>query len=95
MISCTYGATALAIYTCQITKIRIAIPDVNTIGNRIIFDDIVLVPSVPDTIPPTLTSYEDNKSNGNYSGAKSTGLPANADLMASIRLRPCLRVVER
>jgi hypothetical protein len=64
MISCTYGATAFAIYICQITKIRIAIPDVNTIGNRIIFDDIVLVLSVPDTIPPTLTSYEDNKSNG-------------------------------
>ena len=32
---------------------------------------------------------------GNYSGAKSTGLPANADLMEFIRLRPCLRVVER
>jgi 6-phosphogluconolactonase len=32
---------------------------------------------------------------GNYSGAKSTGWPANADLMDSIRLRPCLRVVER
>jgi hypothetical protein len=32
---------------------------------------------------------------GNYSGAKSSGWPANADLMESIRLRPCLRVVER
>jgi hypothetical protein len=64
MISCNYGATVLAIYVCQFMKIRIAIPDVNTIGNRIIFDDIVLVLSVPDTTPPTLTSCEDNKSNG-------------------------------
>ena len=32
---------------------------------------------------------------GNYSGAKSSGLPAKADWMESIRLTPCLRDVDR
>ena len=31
----------------------------------------------------------------NYSGAKSSGLPAKADLMESIKLTPCLRDVDR
>jgi hypothetical protein len=40
MISRTYYAAALSGFIGQTTKIRIAIPDSNTIGNRIIFDDV-------------------------------------------------------
>lgn len=40
MISRTYDATALAAHIGETTKIRIAIPDSNEIGNRIIFDDV-------------------------------------------------------
>ena len=64
MISGTYGATALAAYIGQTAKIRIASPDANTIGNRIIFYNIAQMTSVSDTTPPTLTSFEGNKSGG-------------------------------
>ncbi len=40
MISRTYDSTALAAHVGQTTSIRIAVPDSNTIGNRIIFDDV-------------------------------------------------------
>lgn len=40
MISRTYDSAALAGFIGQTTKIRFAIPDTNTIGNRIIFDDV-------------------------------------------------------
>jgi hypothetical protein len=40
MISRTYDAAALSGFIGQTTKIRFAIPDSNTIGNRIIFDDV-------------------------------------------------------
>ena len=64
MISRTYNPAALAAFIGQSTKIRFAIPDSNTIGNRIIFDDVTLVTSVPDTTPPTLISFEHDKGSG-------------------------------
>jgi hypothetical protein len=48
----------------SITKIGTTIRDANTIGNRIIFDDIAPVTSAADIPPPTLTFFEDNKSGG-------------------------------
>jgi hypothetical protein len=64
MISRTYNPAALAAFIGQTTKIRFVIPDSNTIGNRIIFDDVTLVTSVPDTTPPTLISFEHDKGSG-------------------------------
>lgn len=40
MISRTYDATALNAFIGEATKIRIAVPDANTIGDRIIFDNV-------------------------------------------------------
>lgn len=44
MISRTYDSAALAAFIGQPTKIRLAIPDSNTIGSRIIFDNVTFVP---------------------------------------------------
>lgn len=53
MISRTYDATALAAHVGEITKIRIAIPDSNNLGNRIIFDDVTFA-VIPEPSAPLL-----------------------------------------
>lgn len=53
MISRTYDASALAAHIGQSTKIRIAIPSSNTIGNRIIFDDVTF-----EVVPGSASSLQ-------------------------------------
>jgi hypothetical protein len=64
MISRTYSAAVLAPHVGASTTIVLGVEDANSFGNRVIFDDVTLVASVPDTTPPTLTSFEDNKGGG-------------------------------
>jgi hypothetical protein len=64
MISRTYGPTALAGHIGSSTKIVLGAELTNPFGGAIIFDDVTLTTSVPDTTAPTLTSIVDNKSGG-------------------------------
>jgi autotransporter-associated beta strand protein len=63
-ISRTYGKTALVDHIGATTKIVLGVEDANNEGGRVIFDNVSLVTSVPDTTAPSLTSFEHNKGSG-------------------------------
>jgi Bacterial Ig-like domain (group 3)/MBG domain (YGX type) len=63
-MSRTYSASSLVGNLGQDLKIQVGVDASNSIGNRVVFDNVTLASSPADTTPPTLLSMVDNKSGG-------------------------------
>jgi Bacterial Ig-like domain (group 3)/MBG domain (YGX type) len=63
-ISRTYSASSLTSNIGQDLKIQVGVAASNSIGNRVIFDNVSLDTVAADVTPPTLTSIVDNKTGG-------------------------------